>query len=132
MLFLSSEIVFRHSLKSDMYFNWDIKIFIFSSCKEGQLAPSTDYLVTSVFAVVIKVMWTDYKYSAVYTCDEVLDDDSCAPNKDYIDVLARDLEPIPVTVIERLKRVLKRACYEPGDLVESDHDGKGEKCSRQK
>ena len=69
-------------------------------------------------------MWTDYQYAAVYTCDEVLDDDHCAPNKDYIDVLSRDLDPIPVTVIERLKRVLKQACYEPGDLVESDHNSK--------
>ena len=62
----------------------------------------------------VKVIWTDYFYAAVYVCEEVDEFDYCAEGKEFIDVIARDLDPIPIVVIEELKGVLQRAGYPSG------------------
>ena len=95
----------------------------------------------------MKVIWTDGKYALTYTCDDVSiltsqvvkiltqshtdvidvlqiqDDDYCAPGQDYVDVIARDLDPIPSYIIDIMKQQLTATCFEPGEIVESSHTG---------
>ena len=52
---------------------------------------------------------------------QVLEDDHCAPNQDYIDIMSRDHDSLPVDIVEYMKRILQHACYEPGEFVASDH-----------
>ena len=57
----------------------------------------------------------------MFLYEQVLEDDHCAPGQDFVDILARDHEPVPVDVIEYMKEILHHACYEPGEFVGSDH-----------
>lgn len=70
---------------------------------------------------ISKVIWTDYNYAVLYTCDKVQDDDQCDSGHLFIDVLGRSLNPIEPYVIENLKQLLDSVCATPGDFVESDH-----------
>ena len=31
---------------------------------------------------IVKVMYTDYNYAVIYTCDRVQEDDTCVPGED--------------------------------------------------
>ena len=41
--------------------------------------------------------------------------------KEFIDIIGRDISQMPVNIIEDFKQLLLSACYTPGDFVESDH-----------
>ena len=42
-------------------------------------------------------------------------------DKEFIDIIGREIEQIPVNIIEDFKQLLESVCYAPGDFVESDH-----------
>lgn len=54
---------------------------------------------------------------------QIQDDDYCAPGKDFVDVIARNLDPIPAYVIDIMKMQLASTCFEPGEIVQSAHTG---------
>ena len=54
---------------------------------------------------------------------QIQDDDYCAENQDYVDVIARNLEPIPSYIIDIMKLQLSSTCFEPGEIVSSPHTG---------
>ena len=70
---------------------------------------------------LIKIMWTDYDYAVVYTCEEITDADACANDREFIDIIARDTNAVPVTVVDKFKQVLHMTSYQLGDLVMSEH-----------
>jgi hypothetical protein len=72
----------------------------------------------------VKIMYTDYEQVAViYMCDRVLEDDSCDGSKVYVDIMTRHRhERLSVMTLEKLKEVVKKACFEPGDLGLAEHN----------
>ena len=77
----------------------------------------------SVLTVQTKVVYTDYQYAVVYSCNHVLTDGSCASDKVAVDVMSRDLDSIPLEVEDKLKKLAVETCFEPGDFVASDYQG---------
>ena len=72
-------------------------------------------------ADVMKILWTDYHYAVTYVCEARTDEDTCEDGKEYIDVIARDVDHIQAIVYDKFKQVLRLTSYQLGDLVPSDH-----------
>ena len=76
------------------------------------------------FAVITRVLYTDYTYAVVYNCHGALTDDGyCDPDTAYVDIMARQREA-PPSVKKILADVALKACYQPGDFLEVDHRSK--------
>ena len=62
----------------------------------------------------LTVLWTDYSYAVVHVCELVRDDDYCAKEKKYVDVIARDTEPIDASTYLQIQNVIQEAGLSSG------------------
>ena len=71
-----------------------------------------------------KILYTDYEHgvAVIYTCGNVLADDTCAHDKLHVDVMTRERNAhLSVATLEKLKHVVAEACFEAGDFGETEH-----------
>ena len=64
----------------------------------------------------VRVVYTDYQYSVLYTCFHTLDDGHCAPDSTFVGVLSRHKDQLPADVQPIIAKTLSDICYQLGDF----------------
>ena len=63
------------------------------------------------------------KHCIVYSCDKLLADGACAPDRIFVDVLMRSRDDLPEDARKHLREVLRQAGFAPGDFVRAVTNG---------
>ena len=72
----------------------------------------------------VKVLYTDYTdFSVTFTCTKIQTDGSCDKNHTFVDVMGREKFEQSSDVMDKLTKLVKWTCFEPGDLVQNYFNG---------
>ena len=74
------------------------------------------------FSAYIKTVYTDYKYTVLYECDNVRGDGTCDPPSVRVGVFSRTLNVITDDDKELLGNIVHKLCVERGDFIEIQHE----------
>lgn len=62
-------------------------------------------------------------HAVIYDCEKIRHDGTCDPQFTFVDVIARKMTPLPEENRVHLRNVIRKACLEPGDFADADHNG---------
>ena len=66
--------------------------------------------------VHIRILYLDSDYLVLYSCIKILADGSCDPDRRFLDILSRKPGTVDEDLREKFQFVIKRSCFEVGDL----------------
>ena len=63
-------------------------------------------------------------HAVIFECDRILGDGTCDSQFAFIDVISRTQIPFKEDVRVHLRNIIRKACFEPGDFADAQHDGR--------
>ena len=71
----------------------------------------------------LQIVFTDYEYAVIFTCEQGHYDNSCYDREADVSIMSRRQQPIPPRALAGIYQTLRTMCHEPGDFVPLDYEG---------
>ena len=71
----------------------------------------------------MRVIFADNEFAIIYECYGETDDHGRCSDRAYIELLGRQVAPLSEERRAQVVPFLRQTCFEPGDFVQTQHDG---------